>query len=520
MAHLDTRYLVDTGEDNPSLQLDIKLHEFDNNFQIRVVVTRERRIPDFSEDRIPAYYNFDDEQPGNSANPDADPPVLARAPVPPKITIIAAPGVSIKVIGFDNFQRPSLDRPLVDVFRVQDPNLVPTLGARFSPSHLTENFFINTRPPTHVGPSPHPPDEDGHVSQNFDSRYSSEDLIERYNDPFTVAIHWYHIFQYDPLESLQQGFTDLFEDIFSGDSDNEDHDTPERDTVETISEATQPRENIGARHAWLPPRNHLDVVRTQNGVQFIHRYSSQTLEVKVRTNHLQLSSRQNRIEHLQRFTFELTNNADLDMPLVKIVKTHNVETSLTLDINASFTDEPRNRYMARLRTPFFDVKNTDFENIPPEGAPLPTRNLSNAHIRLIVPPWVSVLQVVTDIAIGFVPVIGDAVDIAEFGNAMMNGTDRWGRRLAGWEKAVMGIGAVLTLVGPSISALRRLPQLFGRQADAAGRLHAAIRVARYTDEESNFMAGAYEALASGRRLGQLDVQRLQRLLRRIPGCPA
>ncbi|MCX7214627.1 MAG: hypothetical protein NTW53_18445 [Burkholderiales bacterium] len=50
-----------------------------------------------------------------------------------------------------------------------------------------------------------------------------------------------------------------------------------------------------------------------------------------------------------------------------------------------------------------------------------------------------------DLGIGFVPVIGDAVDFAEFNHALATGEDRWGREVADWEVTLMGLSAIPAL---------------------------------------------------------------------------
>lgn len=71
------------------------------------------------------------------------------------------------------------------------------------------------------------------------------------------------------------------------------------------------------------------------------------------------------------------------------------------------------------------------------------------------PPSVAeeIARAAMDISIGFIPVVGDAVDYAEFNHALATGEDRWGRKAADWEIALMGL-STLPLLGTIFSIAR------------------------------------------------------------------
>ncbi len=56
------------------------------------------------------------------------------------------------------------------------------------------------------------------------------------------------------------------------------------------------------------------------------------------------------------------------------------------------------------------------------------------------------MQMVADFAVGLIPWVGDAVDVAEFGYAMFSGKDRWGRPLTNFDLVVLGACAALPFV--------------------------------------------------------------------------
>lgn len=71
-------------------------------------------------------------------------------------------------------------------------------------------------------------------------------------------------------------------------------------------------------------------------------------------------------------------------------------------------------------------------------------------------------QMVADFAVGFLPVVGDLADIAEFGWAMYSGTDRWGRPVTYFDLAVMGACAALPIANSGLvrGAGRQLTNAF------------------------------------------------------------
>ncbi len=62
--------------------------------------------------------------------------------------------------------------------------------------------------------------------------------------------------------------------------------------------------------------------------------------------------------------------------------------------------------------------------------------------------WTTVdwLLTLVDVLVGFVPVVGDVLDIIEFANACGTGKDRWGRPVSGLDLFIMGGCAVLPVV--------------------------------------------------------------------------
>jgi hypothetical protein len=138
-----------------------------------------------------------------------------------------------------------------------------------------------------------------------------------------------------------------------------------------------------------------------------------------------------------------------------------------------------------------------------------------------------------DVGWGFVPVLGDLMDIAEFLYAAVSRRDRWGRKVANWEIALMGAGALLPFVGGPL--LRRLGWGARRVAGAADELASLARqMGRSSDEievlleqlrrldpaEQRAVADYAQALSS--RGGKVTAEQIangERIARRLADMP-
>ena len=77
---------------------------------------------------------------------------------------------------------------------------------------------------------------------------------------------------------------------------------------------------------------------------------------------------------------------------------------------------------------------------------------------------------VADLLVGLVPIVGDAVDVAEFGWALYDGTDRWGRPVTYFDLAIMGACAALPFASSGLvrgAARRNLRVLSPRRSRRA-----------------------------------------------------
>ena len=70
-----------------------------------------------------------------------------------------------------------------------------------------------------------------------------------------------------------------------------------------------------------------------------------------------------------------------------------------------------------------------------------------ATIKVDAPTWAwTAITILTDVGVGFIPIVGDLVDVSEFVYAAYTGKDKWGNPVATWEIALMGVGACVPFV--------------------------------------------------------------------------
>ncbi|TBW55761.1 hypothetical protein EZI54_11370 [Marinobacter halodurans] len=473
-------------EGRPEIRLTYKFNQWDQRPKyLRLKYLRP--LPGYDEERIPAYYGFD---PGNllgeSPLPDSPLPAFLsfdpnRVVRPPLITIIAGPGVSVETRNWPDSWTASLEVPRLDVYRVQNPRLVPNVGADATVSGLTSDYFVDTFPP--------PAWRSGNPI--FDSSVADEEERSLY--------FLYRMFQ---------------------DAGLDDHIVvTEFEPMRLLEEGRNP---FVTRLAFLQPPSLLQVALQPNGVIFTHPYSSQMLSIEVPQLHRFLQGESGRDDHEARFAFRINNGHSNHrrgiLPLVTIVKSPTVRATLSCNQRGFIHGTTSLQERRRRSLVFFEVFNTDFENVPPQGADLPTRRLSRARIDYIADPILAILQTITDLAVGAVPYVGDAADISEFFYACATDRDRWGYRVSTLEKVVMGLGALLPLVGSGVlRAGPRLARTFGRTRRAAQRLANVIDNAGFSESERRFIIEVADQLRR-RRHGLSDDQwmALAELLQRMP----
>ena len=79
--------------------------------------------------------------------------------------------------------------------------------------------------------------------------------------------------------------------------------------------------------------------------------------------------------------------------------------------------------------------------------------------------WNTIGTVVIDVSVGFIPIVGDAVDVAEFFYAFSTGKDKWGNPVPTWQLVIMGGAAMCPFV---TSGMAKGAIMGGSAALAAG----------------------------------------------------
>lgn len=105
--------------------------------------------------------------------------------------------------------------------------------------------------------------------------------------------------------------------------------------------------------------------------------------------------------------------------------------------------------------------------------------------------------IVVDVGVGFIPYVGDAVDVIEFVNAVVTGNDKWGRPVTNFDMALMAGGMLLPFVGAG--ALKGAKNLLTRSDDI---IDVSVDLLKATDLPSTVVADV--ASASAGILSQAD----------------
>lgn len=111
--------------------------------------------------------------------------------------------------------------------------------------------------------------------------------------------------------------------------------------------------------------------------------------------------------------------------------------------------------------------------------------LNSEAIPLVeVPPELETMlsRMATDVLIGRIPYVGDAVDLIELGYAFISGRDRWGQHLSLIELTLMSLGAVLPFVSNRDVRLLGEIVLGGQLVYAGGTLAASYMMSDTVQE--------------------------------------
>jgi hypothetical protein len=272
----------------------------------------------------------------------------------------------------------------------------------------------------------------------------------------------------------------------------------------------------------LNPDKHFTVKQLPSGVVINHVGSGDQWTITV--PEFAADPRTSR-DSLARYAFEIDVEAspgDTERPMLKIVTTPDVQVTVMerrvffrlfgQDLNPQL----RLAYWARWEVDYI-------HQVPPQGTPIePSAGWRRLNrVRRIPNPEEQALalqQTVLDLVVGFIPIVGDAVDIAELLYGVVTGEDKWGNPLGPGDLALLGIGAVLPFVGAgAIRGTRRLVQRFAEHADEAADLVQRVKKASLKAEDVAVIQRLEAMIKAGRRPPTELWNQALAILRRIPG---
>jgi hypothetical protein len=264
------------------------------------------------------------------------------------------------------------------------------------------------------------------------------------------------------------------------------------------------------------------LIRTPEGAQIHHFYSGEILDITVP----QLSNKKGEyIDSYARFAFQFYPDGELgsmDKPLLRIVKTESVRITVRGGVNRFRVADEIERYGMNIVKPYSIVYGVqEVEEVPPIGADLvPMENWRPLTRLERIPPESESLEEAIyagaiDMTIGFVPIVGDLVDIAEFIYGVASGEDKWGNKLTSFDLAVMGLVAILPFVPSGLRHGSLLLRRFATQADAAERALIGVVGAGITSSEIGIILTAEGLIKSGRKLTSEIIGQINKLLLRM-----
>ncbi|HIE3637871.1 TPA: hypothetical protein ACXLUZ_003675 [Legionella anisa] len=390
--------------------------------------------------RMPAHYQY--------LEPTSDRPYAI-------FKLIAGPGVSIILNGYPpEPYTPNSFFPLVEIIRVQDPELVPIIGTDFNTHNLLGEFQVNP---------PEPP----------------------------------------------QG------------------------------------KDVGDLRKWylysIPSSNFFMLSPLNNGIIIRHLQSKQDLIITVPRHNgdiefLDLLNQIDQVHSDAQFAFQINANGSIDakrgnkfsnLPLLEIVKTPAVKVEL---VREPIYYTPGNVLLGGKKTSsavsFFEIYETEkIANVPTQGLQFNEiksywQRLNPKSIPIIQPIVLSPELTAIDLAVRFIPAIGDVVDIAEFTKGWYSGRDLYGRKLSSTEIAILGIGALLPFAASgaarSVSVLRRS---FGRRAEKTARLLEKIKKGGLNAEDAKLIREAEKRIKKGLAATVEQVEELSRIYKKIKSEP-
>jgi hypothetical protein len=266
-------------------------------------------------------------------------------------------------------------------------------------------------------------------------------------------------------------------------------------------ESTSPNDEV--------PTNYFQVVPRMNGTVIRHPASGTEMHVTVPPDRRASGDASDGGE---RYAFEIVAPAvqvGNNLPTTTVIATPGVKVGFATIPRTS--EERPVRLSPLVLTDFFRVYTVkEFAEVPRQGEQL-TPDEKNRVTRFDRVP--SLQETLTlsfiDVSIGFVPVLGDLVDIAEFAYGLVTGEDRWGRPLSTTDLVLMGLGAMLPFIAaPVLRRGRQLFKTFGERVKTADDVLEGLEFARFGPKDADMIVAQTALIKKGRSINPQDTGQL------------
>jgi len=257
------------------------------------------------------------------------------------------------------------------------------------------------------------------------------------------------------------------------------------------------------------PINYFQVVPRMNGTVIRHPASGTEMQVTVPPDR---RAGGDASDGGERYAFEIVAPAvqvGSNLPTATVIATPGVKVGFATIPRTS--EERPVRLSPLVLTAFFRVYTVkEFAEVPRQGEQL-TPDEKNRLTRFDRVP--SLQETLTlsfiDVSIGFVPVLGDLVDIAEFTYGLVTGEDRWGRPLSTTDLVLMGLGAMLPFIAaPVLRRGRQLFKTFGERVKTADEVLEGLEVARFGPKDADIIVAQAALIKQGRSIDPQDAGQL------------
>jgi len=173
--------------------------------------------------------------------------------------------------------------------------------------------------------------------------------------------------------------------------------------------------------------------------------------------------------------------------------------------------------------PFWQIWNVQDPNeVPIQGSPVQ----EGRGWRLVRPEGDETREelfgrAAVDVAVGMIPIAGDAIDVIEFVYALITKKDRWGRVVDDMELVLLLLGACLPFItSPMLRTPKRLSRAFGEHADLAAKVIDQFAAKGGLNSKEVKLIGEMEALVrAGGEPPAAMWEELAAIIQRVTGKP-